>query len=54
MSSTRVQNRYSLRFCILGHRTRRADVDRTIEWLENAAVTTLPEAGGVGPARASG
>ncbi|HUF69975.1 MAG TPA: aminotransferase class I/II-fold pyridoxal phosphate-dependent enzyme [Longimicrobiales bacterium] len=54
MSSTRVRNRYSLRFCILGHRTRRADVERTIEWLENSPVTTLPEAGGVGPVPASG
>jgi len=37
MSSTRVNGTYALRVCILSHRTRQADVDRVIDWIENAA-----------------
>jgi glutamate/tyrosine decarboxylase-like PLP-dependent enzyme len=37
MSSTRVNGTYALRICILSHRTRQADVDRVIDWIENAA-----------------
>lgn len=48
MSSTRVRGLYSLRFCVLGHRTRQVDIERTIDWLESATD------GGVGPPFASG
>jgi glutamate/tyrosine decarboxylase-like PLP-dependent enzyme len=34
ISSTRAQERYALRLCILNHRTGRTDVDRVIDWLE--------------------
>jgi glutamate/tyrosine decarboxylase-like PLP-dependent enzyme len=36
ISSTRIGGRYTLRFCILNHRTRQSDVDRLIDWLETA------------------
>jgi glutamate/tyrosine decarboxylase-like PLP-dependent enzyme len=53
MSSTRVRGQYSLRFCILGHRTRQSDVERTIEWLETAASRPASTVG-LGAVRASG
>jgi aromatic-L-amino-acid/L-tryptophan decarboxylase len=34
ISSTRIQQKYALRFCILNHRTTEQDIDRVIEWLE--------------------
>lgn len=37
ISSTRVHGRFVLRLCILNHRTRRADVDRVLDWLDAAA-----------------
>ncbi len=40
ISSTRVRGRYALRFCIMNHRTTRADIERVIEWLATADVTT--------------
>ncbi len=48
MSSTRVRGHYSLRFCILAHRTRREDVDRTIDWLESAPLHAAAGSGPVG------
>jgi len=44
MSSTRVRERYALRFCILSHRTRWSDVAAVIEWLHSAAVSADPPA----------
>jgi aromatic-L-amino-acid decarboxylase len=37
ISSTRIQQKYALRFCILNHRTTEGDVDRVIEWIEASA-----------------
>jgi len=36
VSSTRVDGRYALRICVLGHRSGPADVERVLEWLERA------------------
>ncbi|MBW3593720.1 MAG: aminotransferase class V-fold PLP-dependent enzyme [Actinobacteria bacterium] len=36
ISSTRVDGRYALRLCILGHRSRAEDVERVLSWLETA------------------
>jgi glutamate/tyrosine decarboxylase-like PLP-dependent enzyme len=36
ISSTRVQDAYALRICVLSHRTRQIDIDRVLDWLENA------------------
>lgn len=54
ISSTRIAHRYSLRFCVLGHRTRREDVERTIEWLESARVPAPAAGDGLGPGHPSG
>lgn len=35
ISSTRIHGRYALRLCIMNHRSRREDVDRVLDWLEN-------------------
>ena len=36
ISSTRIDGRYAMRICVLNHRTRAADVERTLDWLESA------------------
>jgi len=36
ISSTRIDGRYAMRMCVLNHRTRAADVERTLDWLESA------------------
>ena len=36
ISSTRVDGRYALRLCVLNHRSRAADVERVLGWLEAA------------------
>jgi len=38
VSSTRVDGRYALRICVLGHRSRAEDVERVLAWLESAPV----------------
>src|SRR5215213_8198759 len=38
VSSTRLRDRYAIRMCILNHTTRREDVERTVRFLETAAV----------------
>ena len=38
VSSTRVDGRYALRICVLGHRSRVEDVERVLAWLESAPV----------------
>lgn len=38
ISSTRVRDAFALRFCVLNYRTRRADIDYVIDWLESATV----------------
>lgn len=43
ISSTRVAGRYTMRMCILSHRTRRADVDRVIDWVEAARRGAVPD-----------
>jgi aromatic-L-amino-acid/L-tryptophan decarboxylase len=44
VSSTRLRDRYAIRMCILNHTTRREDVERTVRFLETAAVGELPDA----------
>ena len=44
VSSTRLRDRYAIRMCILNHTTRREDVERTVRFLETAAVGELPRA----------
>jgi aromatic-L-amino-acid decarboxylase len=39
VSSTRVDGRYAMRMCVLNHRSRAGDVERTLGWLESS---TLP------------
>jgi aromatic-L-amino-acid/L-tryptophan decarboxylase len=36
ISSTRVDGRYAMRICVLNHRSRPADVERTLGWLESS------------------
>ncbi len=36
ISSTRIDGSYAMRMCILNHRTRAEDVERTLGWLESA------------------
>jgi glutamate/tyrosine decarboxylase-like PLP-dependent enzyme len=36
VSSTRVDARFALRICVLGHRSRAADVEQVLAWLESA------------------
>jgi glutamate/tyrosine decarboxylase-like PLP-dependent enzyme len=36
VSSTRIDGRYAMRMCVLNHRTRAEDVERTLAWLESA------------------
>jgi glutamate/tyrosine decarboxylase-like PLP-dependent enzyme len=48
VSSTRVNGRYALRFCILNHRSRQEDVDTLIDWFAQAHVDGLPAPLGAG------
>ncbi|MEX2281041.1 MAG: aminotransferase class V-fold PLP-dependent enzyme [Gemmatimonadota bacterium] len=38
ISSTRVQGRYALRFCIMNHRTTSVDIEQVVDWLATADV----------------
>jgi hypothetical protein len=38
ISSTRLRGRYALRLCVLNHTTTAADVERVLDWLEQAEV----------------
>jgi glutamate/tyrosine decarboxylase-like PLP-dependent enzyme len=44
LSSTRVQGRFALRFCILNYRTTREDIDVVIDWLEQCDIASLQDA----------
>ena len=47
ISSTRVERRYVLRMCILGHATTAEDVERVLSFLERAEVELEPDAAAV-------
>jgi hypothetical protein len=49
-----VNGRYSLRFCILAHRTRAEDIERTIDWLADAPIDEVASGSGVGRENRSG
>ena len=38
VSTTRVDRRFALRMCVLGHRSRAEDIERVLAWLESAPV----------------
>jgi aromatic-L-amino-acid decarboxylase len=38
ISSTRIDGRYAMRICVLNHRSRAEDVERTLGWLESSPV----------------
>jgi aromatic-L-amino-acid/L-tryptophan decarboxylase len=44
VTSTRLRDHYALRMCVLNHTTRVEDVERTLSFLETAAVGDLPPA----------